>query len=66
MFYYCRFYRQDLKQEISNKLPKKRRLPWLALNEVSYTQINHVFLIIMDLNLTFFKHLGIYSRNTFC
>lgn len=43
MFHYYRFYTQDLKQEISNKLPKKRRLPWLALNEVSYMQINHVF-----------------------
>ncbi|XP_003487977.1 NAD kinase 2, mitochondrial isoform X1 [Bombus impatiens] len=34
-----KFYTQDLKQEISNKLPKKRRLPWLALNEVFIAEI---------------------------
>lgn len=39
---FCRFYVQDLKRETRNTLPKERRLPWLALNEVSSTQMNDI------------------------
>ncbi|CAL7946153.1 unnamed protein product [Xylocopa violacea] len=34
-----RFYTQDLSNQIPNNLPKERRLPWLALNEVFVAEI---------------------------
>ena len=40
---FCRFYVQDLERETRNALPKERRLPWLALNEVSSIQMDDIF-----------------------
>lgn len=38
----CRFYTEDLQKRASNNLPKERRLPWLALNEVSFTLLKQL------------------------